>query len=178
VTSIFVSRKIERVFKSLELKDRKSLEGKFNSWNAHYATLDRKKYWTITHSFSRYSVYLPDFKAKDLKYFREIFIDRIISQLRVSKAENKIQSFDPSAIDTFIGDVSFHKTNNDRSAVAYINKRIEELKYWYYYREDYSYISLDTLAAHMNILGSKIIDGKNEFNYPTTEFLEIIHSSA
>ena len=83
----------------------------------------------------------------------------------------KNQKVDSDKIQRFIGEVTFYSTNGDRSCIAYINKRIEDLQYW---KSEVGTFSFDTIGSNLNDLGSKLIDGKSQYIRPTEEMLNLI----
>jgi hypothetical protein len=77
-TRIYVSEKIKRAYRSLEinpLPDKGEMECHNNSWNAHFTTVENKKCWVITHTKTRYTVVIPDVSAKKSKDLRYWFMD-------------------------------------------------------------------------------------------------------
>ena len=140
-TRIFVSGKIKKVYRGIDLKPlpvKAEMESHNNSWNAHFLTIENKKCWILTHTKTRYTVVIPDVSAKKLKGLRWWFMDHIINQyLKDDERINFAENVDPNQFNNFFGDFEFYPTNNDKSCIAYLNKRIEELE-WRKYQDGYN----------------------------------------
>ncbi len=174
-TIIYVSDKIRKSYKKLsvnELPDKREMQSHQNSWNAHYVVIFGKRCWVVTHSITRYTVIVPDVKADKLANFRYFFLDNMINQL-IRK-----HLVDPNKIQGFIGDIEFFPTNGDRSCIAFINKRIEDIEYWKYKVENFEDFPFWTMASNFNDLGSKRIDGKRTYIRPNQEMLTLIDECA
>ena len=174
-TRIYVSDKIRKNYKKLSvngLPEKTDMQSHQNSWNAHYVTIFGKRCWVVTHSITRYTVIVPDVKAERLNNFRFFFLDNMINQLI------KKHLVDPEKIQEFIGDFEFYPTNGDRSCIAYINKRIEDIDYWKYEVDDFDDFPFWMMGSNFNDLGSKLIDGRSKYIRPTKEMLNLINECA
>ncbi|MBO6794126.1 MAG: hypothetical protein JJ895_09450 [Balneolaceae bacterium] len=177
-TRIFVSGKIKKVYRRIDLKplpEKEGLESHINSWNAHFLTIENKKCWLLTHTKTRYTVVLPDINANKIKSLRFSFLDQIMNQYL--KDDNRInfeENVDPTKFEKFIGSFEFYPTNNDKSCIAYLNRRIEDLEWYKYSEYDYEDIPFYTLGATINHIGSMKRNGKSEWIKPNEEMLELI----
>ena len=154
------------------LPEKSDMENHQNSWNANYIAIHGKKCWVLTHSQTRYTVIVPDIKVKAIENFLNYFLDNLINQLI------KKHIVDSEKILKLIGEIKFFPTNNDRSCIAYNNKRIEEIEYWKYEFDDFDEISFWMIGSNINELGTMLRNGKSEFIRPTTEILNLINASA
>jgi hypothetical protein len=169
---IYLSEKIRKNYKKItvnELPEKIEIQSHQNSWNAHYVAIFGKRCWVVTHSITRYTVIVPDVKANMLDDFRFFFLDNMINQLI------KTHYVDADKIQKFIGDVEFYLTNGDRSCIAYINKRIEDLEYFKYQEDNFEDFPFLMIGSDFNDLGSKLIDGKSKYIRPTEEILKLVN---
>lgn len=171
-TRIYVSSKIQKGYKKLVLNvlpEKADMFEHQNSWNANYVAMFGKKCWILTHTATRYTVIVPDVKAKDLGHFVSLFRENMINQL-VNK-----QLINPDRITEFIGEVEFYPTNNDKSCISYNNQRQQDLNYWKYEYYAFDEIPFSKIGANINELGSILRGGKSVYIVPTEEFLNLIH---
>jgi hypothetical protein len=169
---IYLSEKIRKNYKKItvnELPEKIEIQSHQNSWNAHYVAIFGKRCWVVTHSITRYTVIVPDVKANMLDDLRFFFLDNLINQLI------KTHYVDADKIQKFIGDVEFYPTNGDRSCIAYINKRIEDLEYFKYQVDNFEDFPFLMIGSDFNDLGSKLIDGKSKYIRPTEEILKLVN---
>lgn len=172
-TRIYISHKIQKNYKKLllnPLPEKTDMEQHQNSWNANYTAIYGKKCWLLTHSQTRYSIILPDIKVKDVALLQSAIQKALFDQL-FRKHPVEIQIFL-----NFIGTVQFYPTNNDRSTIAYNNRRMEELNYWKFRYDNFDAIPFSRIGAKsLNEIGRMVRNGKSVFIYPTTEFLELLN---
>lgn len=174
-TRIYVSNKIQKNYKKIllnPLPEKSDMGNHQNSWNANYIAILGKKCWLLTHSQTRYTVIVPDVKVKDIEQFLNCFLENMINQLTVK------QFVDLEKIQKLIGEVKFYPTNNDKSCIAYNNKRIEDIEYWKHEFDDFNKISFGKIGANINELGSMLKNGKSIYLRPTTEMLDLINATA
>ena len=180
-TRIYVSEKIKRAYRSLEinpLPDKGEMECHNNSWNAHFTKVENKKCWVITHTKTRYTVVIPDVSAKKSKDLRYWFMDQIINQyLKDYDHINFVENVDPNQFENFFGNFEFYPTNNDKSCISYVNKRIEDLE-WRKNNDGYYGIPFYQFGAWINHIGSMKRNGKSENIQPVKEMLELIKANA
>lgn len=180
-TRIYVSGKIKNVYRGLDLKplpEKSEMESHNNSWNAHYLIIENNKCWMITHTKTRYTVVIPDVSAKKSKKLRWWFMDHIINQyLKDDERINFAGNVDPNQFNNFFGDFEFYSTNNDKSCIAYMNKRIEDLN-WHKYQDGYDAISFYRFGAWINHIGTMKRNGRSKYVDPAKEMLELIKASA
>lgn len=173
ITRIYVSNKIQKGYKKLvlnSLPDKSNLIEHHNSWNANYLAMFGKKCWLLTHTVTRYTVIVPDVKAKDLDGFLSMFRENMINQLI------KKHQVNPGKVHAFIGEVEFYPTNNDKSCIAYNNQRIQDLNYWKYEFDEFDDLPFSRIGSNVNELGSILRNGKSIYIRPTKEFLGLINS--
>lgn len=179
-TRIYVSDKIKKVYRRLTLKplpEKTEMKSHNNSWNAHYLPIENKKCWIITHTKTRYTVVIPDVSAEKATDLRWWFMDQIINQyLNDDKRINFAENVNPNRFEDFFGDFEFYPTNNDKSCIAYVNKRIEDLE-WYKYQGGYHGIPFYSYGAWINHFGTMKRNGKSEYIEPVKEMLELIKAS-
>jgi len=171
-TRIYVSEKIRKNYKKMIIKDlpeKIEMQSHQNSWNAHYVVIFGKRCWVVTNSITRYTVVIPDVKAEKLDNFRFFFLDNMINQLI------KKHVVDPEKIQNFIGEIEFYPTNGDRSCIAYINKRIEDIEYWKLEVNNFVDFPFWMMGSNFNDLGSKLIDGKSRFIRPTLDMIKLVN---
>ena len=171
-TRIYISHKIQRIYKSLllnPLPEKTDMGQHQNSWNANYTAIYGKKCWLLTHSQTRYSIILPDIKVKDLALL-QITIQKALFDQLFCKCP-----VDTQKIRDFIGTVQFYPTNNDRSTIAYNNRRIEDLNYLKSRYDCFEQIPFSSIGAKsLNEIGTMVRNGKSTFIHPTTDFLELL----
>lgn len=173
ITRIYVSAKIQKGYKKLvlnSLPDKVDMITHHNSWNANYVALFGKKCWLLTHTLTRYTVILPELRAKELDDFASLFREHLINQLVQQHL------FNPDKVNEFIGEVVFYPTNNDKSCIAYNNQRQQELNYWKYEFDTFDEIPFSKIGSTINELGSIRKDGKSVYIDPAKEFLNLIHT--
>jgi len=180
-TRIFVSGKIKKVYRGLEIKplpEKKDMESHNNSWNAHFLAIENKKCWILTHTKTRYTVVIPDVtakKAKDLKWW---FMDQLINQYLKDDARiDFAKNVDPNQFNQFFGELEFYPTNNDKSCIAYMNRRIEDLEWHKYAEYGYDGIPFYRFGARINHFGTMKKNGKSENIEPVKDLLKLIKSS-
>jgi hypothetical protein len=172
-TRIYVSSKIQKGYKKLvlnSLPDKADMLEHQNSWNANYVAMFGKKCWILTHTVTRYTVIVPDVKAKDL--------DRFVSMIRVHMINQLVKKhlINPDKVNAFIGEVEFYPTNNDKSCIAYNNQRQQDLNYWKYEFDSFDEIQFSRIGSSINEIGSILRDGKSVYIDPSEEFLHLINS--
>ncbi len=173
ITRIYVSSKIQKGYKKLVLNtlpEKSDMLEHQNSWNANYVAMFGKKCWILTHTITRYTVIVPDVKAKDIDRFLSLFLENMINQLIKSHIVN------PDKVNEFIGEVEFYPTNNDKSCIAYNNQRQQDLNYWKYEFDAYEEIPFYRIGSDFNEIGSILRDGKSVYIDPAEEFLNLINS--
>jgi len=126
-TSMYVSRKLEKIIKKFISNDVSQEENLLGMWNAHVFYVSRKKCWMIIHKTTRYVVVIADVKQIDVKNFTTVFTETLYSQLVYEEIR-----VDYSKLQTLIGEIKLNKTDNDRSANGSINNRIQDFEYWIY----------------------------------------------
>ncbi len=128
VTEIYTSRKLETIIPEALIQ--KEPCGKYNPpgrWSATVFFVSHKKCLLVTNSITRYSVFLPGIRKSDFKNLSEIFINTLIEQLKRDNIPS--EGLD---IRKLIGQVTLHKTDNNRPIIGtqkYIIENIDDWKY-------------------------------------------------
>ena len=128
VTEIYTSRKLESIIPEALIQ--KEFFGECNplgKWSATVFYVSRKKCLLITNSITRYSVFIPGISKSDFKNLSEIFIDAFIEQLKRDGVTNK-----SIKIRSLIGEVTLHKTDNNRAIIGTQNYILENIDVWKY----------------------------------------------
>jgi hypothetical protein len=171
ITRIYVSNKIQKCYKKLVLNplpEKSDMLSHQNSWNANYLPMFGRKCWILTHTLTRYTVIVPDVKAKDLDRFVSMVREHMINQLV------KKQLINPDKVNAFIGELEFYPTNNDKSCIAYNNQRQQDLNYWKYEFDTFDEIPFSKIGSNVNELGSILRNGESVYIEPSKEFLNLI----
>lgn len=124
-TKIHTSKKLEKLLHKVIQVETNQNGSKLGKWNATLFYANRKKCLLIANARTQYNVILTDFKTSDLKRFEMRFKVAFYEQLRHDEIE-----VDANAVDSIIGNITFHKTDNDRKANGFLSYRIQELEYW------------------------------------------------
>ena len=128
VTEIYTSKKLESIVPEALIHDEPFR--KFNplgKWNATVFFVSRKKCLLLTNSITRYSVFIAGIRKSDFKNLSEIFINTLIEQLKRDNIPS--EGLD---IRKLIGQVTLHKTDNNRPIIGtqkYIIENIDDWKY-------------------------------------------------
>jgi len=174
-TRIYVSNKIKKVHRGLDLKslpEKEDMLAHNNSWNANYLSYDGKKCWVLSHSKTRYTVVLPDLTAKKLKDLRWFFLDQIVNQYLKGFGMDRFEAqVDPYHFNSFFGDFEFYPTNNDKSCIGYVNQKIVALDWHKYVGRPFEDIPFYRFGAGLNKLGTMKREGKSVNIYPDKEML-------
>lgn len=181
-TRIYVSGKIKKVYRRLDLNplpEKETMESHLNSWNAHYLSIESKKCWVITHTITRYTVVIPDVsvkKAADLKWY---FKDQLFNQFLNDHTNiDFAEDLNSDHFEHFFGDFEFYPTNNNKSCIAYISQRIQDLKWFIFQGYGYEDIPFYSFGAGINEIGTFLRNGKSVYISPVKEMLELIRSNA
>lgn len=129
----------------------------------------------MTHTKTRYTVVIPDVTVRKLKNLKWWFMDQIINQyLKEHDRIDFAKEVDPREFDNFFGEIKFYKTNNDKSCIAYLNRRIEDLEWQKYSGRGYDDIPFYRFGARINQIGSIKRMGKSVWIVPVKEMLALI----
>jgi len=127
-TKIHTTKKLERIVKKLISKGCEGEVSALGNWNATVFFVERKKYWLITNSLTKYNVILADVKATDLINIDSIFIKNFHEQLRYDGVHVALEK-----LTGLTGKLCFLPTNNDRSMTGFQNQRLFEFSVWLSY---------------------------------------------
>ena len=124
-TKIHTSKKLEKLLQKVIQVDPNKESARLGKWKATLFYVNRKKCLLPANARTQYNVILTDFKTSDLKYIEMRFKVAFYEQLRHDEIE-----VDANAVNSIIGNITFHKTDNDRKANGFLSYRIQELEYW------------------------------------------------
>ncbi|MCM4159740.1 hypothetical protein FHG64_15445 [Antarcticibacterium flavum] len=126
ITTIFTSKKLEKITKSLieDYNEKLPEISKLGKWNATVFYVYRKKCWLVTNSRTRYSVILANVKSSDLSQINRLFKEALHRQMNYDSV-----SITPEEIDILIGDLRFNPTDNDRRTIGFQNSHLSTLEY-------------------------------------------------
>jgi len=100
----------------------------------------------------------------DIKNFTSIFIENLYNHLKYEGVDIELKN-----IIEIVGYVKFKETKNNQSVIAYQNRIIGSLKYWYRMK-DINKISLEEISKKVNNMPIK----KFEFESSIIELKKII----
>lgn len=128
MTEIYTSRKLESIIPELLIQNESfGKENPFGKWNATVFFVSRKKCLLVTNSIARYSLILSDIRKSDFANISEIFANTFVDQLKLEAIP-----FNELNARKLIGEITFHKTDNDRTIIGtqnYLLEKIDILKY-------------------------------------------------
>ena len=159
-TKIHTTKKLERLIKKLISTDEKTEGGILGKWNATVFYVTRKKCWLVTNGLTKYNVILTDIKASDLKNINQIFKNALYQQLTYDGVKTK-----PKDIYLIIGKLNFHPTDNDRSATAFQNQRLQDFDWWKYDFASLEDMPIRELTNRMNTSPIHIGKGRKISDY-------------
>lgn len=168
---IFISNKLKKLYKTIpfsKVEEIGEIIPSENSWNADYTNVYGKKCLVMTHSLTRYTVIIPNFKVKDVKCFDEIFAANLENQISF---KNEI---DEKFILQFVKDLKFFPTNNDKGCIGSNNTRIQELEYYKENFQSFNEFNFGKIASYLNEIVGKKVDGKLKYIHPNKEILKFI----
>jgi hypothetical protein len=123
-TTIYTSKKLEKLVKKLISKHDEKENGVLGKWNATVFYVDRKKCWLITNGLTKYNIILTHIKATDFKH-----IDNIIKNTLYAQFTYDGIIIDFKTLDAIIGDIDFFPTDNDRRTTGFQNTNLEHLEW-------------------------------------------------
>ena len=127
-TDIYTSKKLESIIpESLIENESFNLFNPLGKWNATVFFISRKKCLLLTNSIARYSIILSGINKSDFKNLSELFINTLVDQLKMDAIP-----FQEMIVRNLIGNIVFHKTNNDRAIIGTQNYLLENIEIWKY----------------------------------------------
>lgn len=126
ITDIYTSKKLESIIpKSLIQNDSSTNLNPLGKWNATVFSVSRKKCLLLTNSITRWSLMLSDIKKSDYANLSETFITTFIDQLRIENI-----SFSESTLRELVGEIAFHRTDNDKAIIGTQNYLLGYVDFW------------------------------------------------
>jgi len=170
-TSIFVTKKLEAVIKCNVLPNNINNTSFLGKWNATVFYLDRRKCLLFSNGTTKYNVIVADFKVKDLKKIGFLFTDAFHQQLNfdgISIFLNCIQSI--------IGELEFHPTDNDRSTISFQNQRIGDVNVYKSEYAEFEMMPIQIFCNRMNINPISIGTSKTKYTNSIAEMKKLLTS--
>jgi len=164
-TSIFTTKKLEKIIqKKIDIQTNESTSP-FGKWNASVLYIARKKCLIFVNSKTFYSVIIPRFSTSELKNINELFLENFQSQLTFEKINVELKD-----LKQYIGEINFHKTDNDKKMNGIINYNISIIDYLKYDYELFNSNVIREITGKLNITPFKQINWK----FPKEMMLEMI----
>jgi uncharacterized protein DUF6933 len=155
MTKIFTTKKLEKIIKKRIEEKSLDVENIFGKWNASVLYIARKKCLIFINSKSFYSVIIPRFSMSELEKIDLLFIDNFYSQLIFEKI-----NVDLEFIVDNIGEISLHKTDNDKKITGIINYNISKVDYLKYDYEIFNSSVIREITKKLNITPFKQLGWK------------------
>lgn len=155
-TSVFTSKKLEKIIAPKLVANSKFIENLFGTWNATVVYIARKKCIVFLHVETLYTVIIPHFSIKDLDQIEALFIKNFHDQLLYDDIDGVTTDY---LVDK-IGAIQLCKTNNNRIIIGLLNSHIaiiDEIKYRY---DVFNNIVILDLTSRLNSMPIKKIDWK------------------
>ena len=159
-TKIYTTKKLEKLIKKLISTDQNTECGKLGKWNATFFYVARKKCWLFTNGQTKYNVVLADIKTADLTNIQVIFKDAFYSQLVY---DGIVLDFE--FLDSFVGQLDFLPTDNDRKTTGFQNQRLQDLDWWKYEFGSLENMPMKELTNRMNTSPIHIGKGRKMSDY-------------
>jgi len=169
ITSIFTTKKLEKIIQKKIDNQTNENTSPFGKWNASVLYIARKKCLIFVNSKTFYSVIIPRFSTSDLANINELFLENFESQLLFEKIN--IESKD---LKKHIGEISFQKTDNDKKMTGIINYNISKLDYMKYEYELFNSSVIREMTEKLNLTPFKQINWK----LPKEMMIEMIKTCA
>ncbi|CAM1354401.1 DUF6933 domain-containing protein [Tenacibaculum insulae] len=127
MTTIFTTKKLEKIIKKRIDNQVIEIENIFGKWNASVLFIAKKKCLLFVNAKTFYSVIIPRFTVKDLAKIDILFLENFYAQLNFEKIKVGFNKLDEN-----IGSLRFHQTDNDKKITGIINYNISKLNYFKY----------------------------------------------
>lgn len=172
-TTIYTTKKLERLVKHLITSDKTTEEGVLGKWNATVFYVDRKKCWLITNEPTKYNVTLTDVNAAVSRNIDVVFINALYQQFLFDRIEIGL-----GQMASIIGQLHFKPTNNDRSITGFQNHRLQELEGWKHEFGSLENMPMNELVHRMNTQPTPIGKGRKfaDFTNPIREMKNTLTS--
>lgn len=144
MTTIYCTAKLEAFLKPYITESPDHKEG--TQWNAHLFFLEGRKCLAFIHKETGYSVVILNVIKSHLKNIHYLFRKHCLIQM---STDGILEESQAQKVIDFIGEVEFRKTNNDKSNLAFLRVKLEEL--CYHSSLDYALFYLEKgLNTHFN----------------------------
>ncbi len=132
VEKVYLAAKKDRMvtlFCSTKLSKLLSIKTKLpsvstNNWNGHLFSLEGRKCLVFLHKETVYSFVLFDVLKKDLKDFKEVFINHFLQQLH---DDYGISEEVKESVRSELADMEISATDGDKSAIGFLNDCVMRL---------------------------------------------------
>lgn len=165
LTTIYTSRKLEKVSKEFVSKFCMESNTYLGAWSATLFTVSRKKCWLLINKQTKYLLILADVKKSDLKNITTIFKATLYKQLTF---DGIVIKFD--VLEKMIGEVKLCETDNDRSANGSLNNCLFQMDDWKRMYGNYENMVFRDLNNRLNSSPNKMLNWK----YPKEKMGEMI----
>jgi len=130
-TSIYISKKLEKSFSKKINISEEHPTNYFGKWNAQIFFIDRQKWFLITHSETKFSIVLPNINANNISKIKDLFMESLYQQFIYESVDITREK-----LNVLIGELVFHKTDNDKKTIGTQNSILELIKNWKYQKND------------------------------------------
>jgi len=145
MTKIFTSKKLEKIIhKKIVPNDLKN-EDSSGEWNATVFYIARKKCLLLVHAQTFFSVIIPRFSMKNIDNLEELIIENLHCQLLFEKID-----INQDKVNSLIGEIKFHSTNNNRKIIGVLNYNTEKLSYFKYDYPVYNNLVIWEMTEKLN----------------------------
>jgi hypothetical protein len=168
MTTIFTTKKLEKIIKKKIEIQSIEVDNPFGKWNASVFFIAKKKCLIFVNAKSFYSVVIPRFSVKDLDKINELFLEYFYAQLRFEKI---MTDFDILAKN--IGELKFHSTDNDKKVTGIINYNISKLDYFKYDYHIFNSMVIREMTKKLNNTPFKQLD----WSFPNEAMNQIIEET-
>jgi len=151
-TKIFTTRKLEKAAKKIISENNIPDNELLGNWNATLFHVSHKKCWLVINKTTLYQLILPDIKNADLENLTKIFKETFYAQLKYDGIKTEYE-----LVDKIIGEITLHKTNNDRSLNSFLNNSLLNFRHWKYQFGDFENMPFRELNRRLNNLPIKSI---------------------
>ena len=162
-TIIHTTKKLEKQIKKLICTEDISDDSLLGKWNAALFHVHLKKCWLVSNGLTKYNVILTDINANKVNDIDIIFKSTFYNQLIYDGI-----ILDSKKAEEIIGDLIFRPTDNDRSATAFQNQRIQDFEWWKYDFDSLKEMPIREINNRMNTTPIHIGKSKKMSDYTTS----------
>ncbi len=165
-TSIYTTKKLEKLVKKKINKEAPEPNGRLGKWNGTVFYVNRRKCWLLTNALTLYNLIITDITAAELNEIERRIILEFHRQLNFDGFEVSLE-----IVYELIGEIKFYQTDNDRRMTGIQNQKILALEYL---KSDY--LSLDQM--NMDILTHNFNKEPIQFGKKQGNFIRGIYEMA